>query len=214
MTDLSILTQENVIEAAETLGTDDAAKIARYLLEMKRAPKEATDLVAQLLGSYEAPEEVEAEDEDEEISGSIVAGTYKAGYAEAGHPDHCGDWLAKALEGRFEVTVEVDGKQSTQLDRDAWNRFLSDNGLNPGRWSHLNNGQLRMTGGNALRSQVFRNGGTYILDGQEHKAPRAWMAEKTAALKAREQERRVRKEERKAAKIAAKAAKPAKKKAA
>lgn len=194
MTDLSIITAENVAEAIEEVGSRDAAKIARYLLEMKRAPKEATDLVQSYLDAdepSEEPEVDEADEAEEEISGSIVGGEYKQKYAEQGHADDCGDWLADLLRDRFETqTTLPNGKTKPVLDRKAWSAFLTDNGLSPGKWSHLNNGQLRMTGDNALRSQIVRNGGTLLLDGKEHKAPKAWMAEKLAKIRARETERR------------------------
>lgn len=114
----------------------------------------------------------EASGEDEGKGGSVVNEKYRARYAELGHPEHCGDWLAmifnnlvKTKEGtdvsRVDAIAEANG-----VDLSKYNR------TNPG-WQ----GRLRMTCRNLLARVVWMNDGVMRgPDGDEYKAPGDWMA--------------------------------------
>lgn len=96
----------------------------------------------------------QAEAEKPETSGSVVKSTYRARYAEQGHPTHCGDWLAETLNGycltpkgidieRFEYICTMNGVDLSKYNRET-----------PG-WQ----GRLRMTGRNMLAKAVYLAGG-------------------------------------------------------
>lgn len=114
----------------------------------------------------------DADAEDGEKGGSVVNERYRAKYAELGHPEHCGDWLAtifnnlvKTKEGsdvaRVDAIAEANG-----VDLSKYNR------TNPG-WQ----GRLRMTCRNLLARVVWMADGVMRgPDGEEYKAPGDWMA--------------------------------------
>ena len=106
--------------------------------------------------------------------GSVVKSTYRALYAEQGHPTHCGDWMAETLNAlcqtskgidltRFETVCEANG-----VDLSKYNRETRG-------WE----GRLRMTGRNLLAKKVYLAGGVMKtpLEGAdpEYKAPKDWM---------------------------------------
>lgn len=112
------------------------------------------------------------EEEKTTQGGSVVNGKYRTIYAERGHPNHCGDWLAVVLNeqclttptfniARFEEICDLNGVSLAKYDR-----------TRPG-WS----GRLRMTGRNLLARRVFLNEGTLVLSNQlTLVAPSEWMA--------------------------------------
>lgn len=122
----------------------------------------------------EAADAATEEDEDKH-TGSVVKDTYRARYAELGHPTHCGDWLANILNNlvqgkkatdlaRFETICEANGVDLSKYNRDT-----------PG-WQ----GRLRMTGRNLLAKKVYLAGGVLKtpVEGAdpEYRAPADWMA--------------------------------------
>lgn len=86
---------------------------------------------------------------------SIVRYAYKAKYKAAGHPDNCGDAMARALT---EATVEVDALGKPHASTALMAEVADDNGISDvfSRWSHLNPGQQRMNLGNVLRGMQKR----------------------------------------------------------
>lgn len=85
----------------------------------------------------------------------VVPAHYKKMYAERGNRDHCGDWLAKFLEGKFRDT---DGK----FDPESYETFLADNGVDlDGKWVGLKTsdtrgsiGRYRMNGRQRLEKVI------------------------------------------------------------
>lgn len=119
-----------------------------------------------------------ASEAEDAKGGSVVSEKYRAKYAEAGHPTHCGDWLAEFLneqclskEGtdlaRFEAICQLNGVDTSKYRREGVG------------WQ----GRLRMTGRNLLAKKVYLAGGILLTPGIEpeagpdaHKAPAEWMA--------------------------------------
>jgi len=119
---------------------------------------------------------------DEEPEKSVVKAEYRARYAEAGHPAHCGDELALLINNlclakagfdipRFEAICNANG-----VDLSKYNR--TTNG-----WQ----GRLRMTGRNVLAGKVFAAGGivkTPIEAAEpEYKLSEEWMASRRKPAK-------------------------------
>lgn len=106
------------------------------------------------------------EEEDHTPSGSVVADSYKQAYAEAGHPTHCGDWLAQFWYANKPTKSVVDGGKTTVLDVDEADRLFLQNGVDSsvGKWGatfHGNKapkggweGRFAMSGLNILRKRV------------------------------------------------------------
>lgn len=93
------------------------------------------------------------EPEEAETSGSVVKSEYRIRYAEAGHPNHCGDWLAVTLNNL------VLGKTMTDLAK-LEELFLLNN-ADTSKYDRTRNGwqgRIRMTGRNLLAKQVYMQG--------------------------------------------------------
>ena len=139
-------------------------------------------------------EEAEAGDEEEaEQTGSVVPDVFKKRYAEAGHPGHCGDWLAVTLNGLVQVT---DGKKViTDLDR--LEAIATANGVEVARVDKLGTatngwqGRYRMTVRNMLAKKVADKGFLFVPEGcgrdkdTELKAPKDWCAKYATKTKAK-----------------------------
>jgi hypothetical protein len=112
---------------------------------------------------------------DEVVGGSVVSSKYRALYAEAGHPTHCGDWLANTLNDicankagtnleLFELICSLNGVDTSKYKRDGVG------------WQ----GRIRMTGRNMVARKVFDNDGLLVLpngiNGGSMQAPADWMA--------------------------------------
>lgn len=104
-----------------------------------------------------AADAAEAESE-KEPSGSVVSAKYRAKYAEAGHPTHCGDELAEFLVATtnnekgtnlelFEVICSLNGVDTSKYKRDGIG------------WQ----GRIRMTGRNLLAKKVYLSNGVLFL---------------------------------------------------
>lgn len=125
----------------------------------------------------EVDPEAGAEEDDRH---EIVPNHYKRKYAERGNRDHCGDWLAKKLDGLF-------ADQSGAFDADAFEAFLTLNNVDmSGKWASLPTsgqrgwaGRYRMNGRQKLELAVTRVGGFQYGD-TFWKAPRAYLEELAA----------------------------------
>ena len=98
------------------------------------------------------------EDGDEPEGGSVVKNVYRLRYAEAGHPNHCGDWLAETLNNL------ILGKTLTDLAR--FEELCELNGVSLAKYKRTGNGwqgRLRMTGRNLLARKVYAAGGNMAL---------------------------------------------------
>lgn len=117
-------------------------------------------------------EDDEEGSEESEKNGSVVSQTYRARYAEAGHPTHCGDWLAEQLLNR---TTNKAGVNVEMVDAIA-----DANGVDLSKYNRTNHGwqgRLRMTMRNILARKVWLNGGVVHFPGEEDlQAPAEWMA--------------------------------------
>lgn len=130
-------------------------------------PLDHDNLLADILEAAEAEgidAEAGLEEADEEASAArvVVAERYKQAYAERGNRNHCGDWLAKTLDGEFDMSV--DGV--LRFDTDAFTTCLIENGVEMvGKWAALPSsgqkgwvGRYRMNGRQRLEFQVAKRG--------------------------------------------------------
>lgn len=88
--------------------------------------------------------------ESHEKGGSVVAGKYRAIYAERGHPTHSGDELAVLLNSYCV------GKKSTDLA--VFERICNANGVDTSKYNRTTpgwQGRIRMTGRNLLAKRVY-----------------------------------------------------------
>lgn len=123
-------------------------------------------------------DEADAAEDEPDIGGSVVKPEYRIRYAEAGHPNHCGDWLANTLNNL------VLGKTVTDLER--LETIFAENGVDTSKYDRTNNGwqgRIRMTGRNMLARRVFINNGKLALPPGIHPeglleliAPGEWMS--------------------------------------
>jgi len=155
--------------------------------ELARDPVLA-DLIETLNDEDETMTQIEGirsdseEEEEEERTGSVVPDAFKKRYAEAGHPGHCGDWLALQLNGLCQT---MDGKK-TITDLDRLEAIANANGVAPARVDKLGTatngwqGRYRMTVRNMLAKVVADKGFIFIPEGcgvkkdEERKAPKDW----------------------------------------
>jgi len=179
--------------------------VARLLIDGKPAGELARDpVLADLLATLDEEDEtlqqvsgiredVGGEDEETETTGSVVPDVFKKRYAEAGHPGHCGDWLAVTLNGLCQVT---DGKkQVTDLDR--LEAIANANDVSPDRVDRLGTatngwqGRYRMTVRNMLSKKVADKGFLFVPEGcgvktdTEMKAPKDWCEKHATRTKAK-----------------------------
>ena len=161
-----------------TANTDDGEAV-RLFHDAK--PPKPTDLadILEAAGDH-GIDASEGYDEDEDRKGgSVVDPAYKRQYAEDGHPNHNGDWLAFLLESLGIVTVE--GKKR-RTDVQTLNKLFADNGIISedhkfggafhGTAPRTNGweGRFRMSGGNRLRPIAAKRG--YVIAfGEKHEAP-------------------------------------------
>lgn len=117
------------------------------------------------------------EQDNSEKGGSVVASKYRTKYAEQGHPNHCGDWLAELLNN-FCV-----GDKHTDLI--TFERICGLNGIDTSKYKREGTGwqgRIRMTGRNLLAKKVFSTGKITVPNGetedgvQEIVAPADWIA--------------------------------------
>lgn len=153
---------------------DNAAE-AFTASQPKSANEESGVAISEMGG--EAGVEPDEGGDAEPAEKSVVKAEYRARYAEAGHPAHCGDELAVLInnlclpeKGKFDVArFEVICK-ANEVDLSKYNRTTRG-------WQ----GRLRMTGRNVLAGRVFANGGVLKTGGlemaePEYKLSAEWMA--------------------------------------
>lgn len=115
---------------------------------------------------------------DEPQGGSVVSEKYRAKYIEAGHPTHCGDWLATTLNDLCLT------KKGTDMDR--FEAICALNGVDISKYRRDGTGwqgRLRMTGRNLLAKRVYMAGGKLLAPNsdpevggtEEYTAPTEWM---------------------------------------
>lgn len=118
-----------------------------------------------------------AEAGGEEPEKSVVKAEYRARYAEAGHPAHCGDELAVLINN---LCLPEKG----EFDVPRFETICQANGVNLDKYSRTSKGwqgRLRMTGRNILAGRVFSAGGILKTGGlemaePEYKLSAEWMA--------------------------------------
>lgn len=122
----------------------------------------------------EVQEEIEAEareaDEEERVGGSVVSTTYRAKYAEAGHPNTCGDWLANILN---DYCLNKEGFSIEQFEP-----ICAMNGVDLSKYNRETRGwqgRLRMTGRNLLGRRIALKG-VLVLPDKEVKVDAEWLA--------------------------------------
>jgi len=107
---------------------------------------------------------------------SVVKAEFRARYAEAGHPSHCGDELAVLLNN---LCLAKGG-----IDMDRFEHICEANGVDLSKYNRTTKGwqgRLRMTGRNMLAGKVFAAGGIVKTGGiegaePEYKMSAEWMA--------------------------------------
>ena len=137
---------DNPYDEPEEGEEDDTGKMSRYTLW-----DEAWE------ASADEADAAEAED-DKDVGGSVVKSEYRIRYAEAGHPNHCGDWLAETLNSL------ILGK--TQTDLEKFEELCALNGVDTTKYKREGTGwqgRIRMTGRNLLAKRVFEADGVLLL---------------------------------------------------
>jgi len=158
-----------------------------------------SDLIATLDDEPETLEQVAGlrsdsdEDEEVETTGSVVPDVFKKRYAEAGHPGHCGDWLAVQLNSLCQVS---DGKKVV-TDLDRLEAIANANDVAPDRVDRLGTatngwqGRYRMTVRNMLAKRVADKGHLFVPEGcgvkadEERQAPLDWCEKNRTRVKAK-----------------------------
>lgn len=112
----------------------------------------------------EDAEQLLAQDTEEEVlpARSVVKPKYRAIYAEAGHPAHCGDEMAEKLNNL------VNNGKGTNIE--FFQMILTANEIDMSKYKTTGNGwqgRYRMTGRNVLSRKVYANGGVLKLPSGE-----------------------------------------------
>jgi hypothetical protein len=139
--------------------------------------------------AWDAAADAAPEQDEDGKTGSVVKDEYRARYREQGHPNTCGDWLAKTLDN----FCQNDAGTNLEL----FEAICAANGVNVGPGSKYKRsgigwqGRIRMTGRNMLTRRVYEAGGTLKLPFQHEgndtlKAPGDWMADQTKKRAKRE----------------------------
>jgi hypothetical protein len=130
----------------------------------------------------DAAEQALEDEAEQEDKGTVVPDKYKQRYAEAGHPDNCGDWLAVTLASLCHVT---DGKKD-RFSVEKMELLNQANGVDSAKYMVNQTrgweGRYRMTTRNMLAKKIAGAGVMMVpgeVDGQgdrELKAPAEWCA--------------------------------------
>lgn len=124
-----------------------------------------------------ADEAANADEAEADAGGSVVKPEYRIRYAEAGHPAHCGDWLAVTLNNL------ILGKSKTDIEH--FEELCNLNGVSLAKYKRVGigwEGRLRMTGRNLLAGVVYSTGVLKVpvsiqIDGvAEYRAPGEWIS--------------------------------------
>lgn len=145
----------------------------------------------------ETGEQVEAEDDEEKETGSVVKDVFKQRYREAGRKQDCGDWLALQLEELTTLPVTDEGGKQTQVkDMDRLQTLLGANDVDYDKYL-INNpknrgwqGRFRMTTRMILAKRVADKGFLFVPGeltkggaDEERKAPRAFCVANATKVK-------------------------------
>lgn len=161
------------IEANGVVSTADGEKANVHLVDPTSTSYD--DALADILEAADAAGvDLDAEEEEEAERSIVVPSKYKEAYALRGNRNHCGDWIAATLHGKFDKVV--DG--ALAFDTDAFTVFLLANGVEmTGKWAGLPTsgqkgwvGRFRMNGRQKLE-QVVAKRGTLILGAEEIEVP-------------------------------------------
>ena len=146
---------------------------------------------ADLADLFEAVRNLDADDaegeeaDEEDDRRTVVPTIYKRRYAEAGHPNTCGDWLAMVLNGicltpeGFQIGPMLAICDANGVDGE---RYLARKTLG---WQ----GRFRMSARNKLKGVVAKAGVLFIPEGldeageREMEAPAEWVAANTPKAK-------------------------------
>lgn len=139
---------------AETIEGFQFARLEKGALVVYGRDESAKAALAQAEANHAAGTPIETL----EATRSNLA-TTMAKYRHTYIDETCGDDIAAAL---VEATTGTNDEGRRCLDKAALRRVCDANGLDLGRWGHLNNGQMRMCAGNALRG-MFRRGETVVV---------------------------------------------------
>ena len=114
--------------------------------------------------------------------GSVVTNRYRANYAEAGHPSHCGDELAILLNSI------CTNKAGTNLE--LFEAICAANDVPLAKYNRTTKGwqgRLRMTGRNLLAKRVRENGGNLMMppniQPEFYRLSQDWVLEATTKYK-------------------------------
>jgi hypothetical protein len=159
-------------------GTDIEVKGMRAAAAFGVAKKAWLDSRASLdIEDEEEDNEVEAEideahlEDEDERSGSVVSASYRAKYAEAGHPNTCGDWLANILNDQC--------LNKAGFNDELFEQICTLNGVDLSKYNRTTRGwqgRLRMTGRNLLARRVAINDQLVLPNDTVLKADPDWRA--------------------------------------
>lgn len=169
-------------------GTNIEVRGFRAAAAVARAEKLWMESRAELdIDDEEADNEVEAEIEEEHekedtLPGSVVSEKYRARYAEAGHPNNCGDWLRSVLDN---ICSNKEG-----FNLDLFEAICNANGVDMSKYkreSKGDKGRFSMTGRNKMSKLVWLSGELKMPDtingGESYRAPAEWVADVGAKYK-------------------------------
>lgn len=183
--DFANMTDQDVIQFWRAFSGQKAGRVSKDAIDWTRSELEA-EFVDNQDGSDdegeqeenpvddegELTEEAANEGEQEEGSGkgSVVAAKYRKRYAEAGHADNCGDWLANVLA---EETHGTEG-----FDLEAYTHLLDSNGVDYSKYQNRSRGwqgRFRMTTRAILTKAVAASGYLIVRGNKKVKAPAEWV---------------------------------------
>ncbi len=147
--------------------TDAVSRMKRAFAEHHQPEDEEEEAE---LEQEETEAEEEQEAEHEESGGDVVGAEYRARYAEAGHPRHCGDWLA--------VTLNEMVGETKHLNVEALDRLAQLNGIDVSKYNRTNlgwQGRLRMTFRNLLARKIWNRGFIINFNEEAIEAPKDWI---------------------------------------
>lgn len=128
---------------------------------MPKAParSKATTIAAKSAKAVPTPKKARREPIDtrtDPLPGSIIASTYRQGYAElraeGGSGQGCNDAIDRFMRAQF--MQRIGGRY--RLNVDAMVKFAIENDAWSDKWEHVNNGQKRMNVANALRRILIK----------------------------------------------------------
>ncbi len=168
---LDLVQEEGKFIATGSIRDEETSEVVHHVVYEGKGVPELADLLDAATEKGVDPEQGYTET----VRGEVVPQKYKDMYAERGNRDHCGDWLAKELEGVFT------GEGGT-FDADAFTAFLKENGVDfTGKWASLPTsgqkgwvGRYRMNGRQKLE-RVMAETGKLTIGGDDVAVPVAYL---------------------------------------